>query len=76
MCKLDLCNSFIIDLAEFVLNKCITQDDSDMQGGKVHYNFGYLEETGDKGTSKSQNQSMHILYWMVSYNSLQIMGWF
>jgi len=48
-----------------------------MQDGKaVHYNFDYLEETGDKGTSESQNQSVHILYWMVSYNSLQITLWF
>ena len=74
-CKLDLYNSSIIDLAEFVLNKCITQDDSEMQGGEpVHYNFDYLENTGAKGNPKSQNQGVHILYWMVSYNSSQING--
>jgi len=72
-CKLKLYYSFTIDLAEFVLNKCITQDDSEMQGGQpVHYNFDYLEKTGAKGTPKSKNQGVHILYWMVSFNSSQI----
>ena len=87
-CKPDLNHiSFIIDLAEFVLNKCITQDGSETQAGQpVHYNFDYLEKTGQQDSPKcekqganifekpglndsksSQNQSTHILYWMVSY---------
>ena len=61
-------NSFIIVVAEFVLNKCITHDDSKTQGGQpVHYNFDYLEKMGSKGSPKSRNQDAHILYWMVSY---------
>ena len=77
-CKLDL---KIIDLAEFVLNRCIT---SKMQGGQtVHYNFEYLErlqqrsahnpdehnveKTGQRGRQNPPNQGAHILYWMVSH---------
>lgn len=56
-------NSFILDVAEFVLNKCITQEDSEMQGiQQVCYNFDYLENMDSKDIPKDA----HILYWMVS----------
>ena len=64
-----------IDLAEYVLNKCVTQDEPERQisidGGdfvdkstvaadkQVHYNFKILED-------KDQYHGNHILDWMVS----------
>ena len=70
------CNSYVIitslpiDLAEYVLNKCITQDEQQISIGNflcsnptvtadepVNYNFDYLVEDN------------HILDWMVSEDS-------
>ena len=74
-----------IDLAEYVLNKCITQSQPEQQisiSGEnfvdsptvagdqpVHYNFDYLE---DKDTYKHHGN--HILEWMVSWSIVMILG--
>ena len=75
-----------IDLAEYVLNKCITQSHPERQiriSGEnfvdsptvtadqpVHYNFDYLEDKD--GRISHKHHGNHILDWMVSQDVLRV----
>ena len=77
-----------IDLAEYVLNKCITQPqpkrqisisgenfvDSPTAAGDqpVHYNFDYLEDKDRRISHKHHGN--HILLWMVSPSIVMDVG--
>lgn len=74
------------DLAEYVLNKCITQPQPEQQinineedfvdspsvtgDQPVHYNIDYLE---DKDGKIYKHHGNHTLDWMVSQNIMRVM---
>ena len=84
----NLLHLLLIDLAEYVLNKCITKSQPERQisiSGEnfvdsptvagdqpVHYNFDYLEDKD--GRISHKHHGSHILDWMVSRNIVMDVG--
>lgn len=64
------CNTSLIspptDLAEYVLNKCITQDEPGTDKPKVCYNFKYLKAKNFEDLKDKDRKVSHVLNWMVS----------
>ena len=85
--SVNLSHLLLTDLAEYVLNKCITQpqperqisingeyfvDSPSVTGDQpVHYNIDYLED--EDGKISHKHHGNHILDWMVSQNIMWVM---
>ena len=60
------------DLAEYVLNKCITQDEPGTDKPKVDYDFKYLKAKNFEDLKDKDRKVSHVLYWMVSEDIVMV----